>query len=241
MFTADVFIDPSHNGTPNTRTAIWRSVLVGALRQGGRYVYALDVTQPDQIDAAGVKTAAKDHAPDCLNGGGSVHRQLSERDVGAHGRLHRSPERRASAFPRWARRGRVRSSAGSRLVNGVAPEDHYVAIFGGGFDPTYTPGRSRSIHVGPNATRGRAIYVVDIETGKILYKTTQGQDSEPGRYVDFAPMPAPPAVVGLQRRRIPRRGLHRRRERTDVASRPHRPMPRATPKKGELVAGADPG
>ena len=62
----------STTARPTAAQRIWRSVVVGGLRQGGNYVWALDVTQPDKIDAQGIKTAAKDNAPDCLDGGGGV-------------------------------------------------------------------------------------------------------------------------------------------------------------------------
>ncbi|HEY6146764.1 MAG TPA: PilC/PilY family type IV pilus protein, partial [Thermoanaerobaculia bacterium] len=185
MFTADVFIGTAHGGSPNNAQRTWRTVLVGTLRQGGRYVYALDVTQPDQVDAAGVKTAAKDSSPDCIDGGGTcsskypnVLWELTDSCVLDAATCLGVP----AIGETWSTPvvGRI------KLVNGVSYEDHYVAIFGGGNDPTYTPG-SPLILAGANATKGRAIYVVDIETGKVLYKATQGQDSGAGPLVDFAP------------------------------------------------------
>ncbi|MBW8876447.1 MAG: hypothetical protein JF614_15880 [Acidobacteria bacterium] len=59
----DVFIDPSHNGTPDPTQREWRTVAIGGFRDGGSIdggttsvtgfvsgYYALDITQPDQLD-----------------------------------------------------------------------------------------------------------------------------------------------------------------------------------------------
>lgn len=49
---ADVFIDPAHGGTPDPGERRWRTLLVGSLREGGSAYFALDLTQPDQLEAA---------------------------------------------------------------------------------------------------------------------------------------------------------------------------------------------
>ena len=64
-----------------------------------------------------------------------------------------------------------------------------MAIFGGGFDPGHDPADDPV-----DTTVGRAFYMVDIETGQILFKTAEGFD-ESGTRVDFGPMPAAPAVA----------------------------------------------
>jgi hypothetical protein len=181
---ADVFIDPAHGGTPLAANRVWKSVVVGTLRQGGPWVYALDVTQPDQIDAVGNKTPGPlDSAPDCLTTGGTCARdyptimwELTDNSVPAMGQTWSKPVV-----------GRI------KVVNGGAYEDRYVAIFGGGLDPLYNT-FDPIVLAGPTATKGRSIYVVDVETGKIIYKASRGTDSALGN-VDFAPMPSPPGVV----------------------------------------------
>ncbi len=65
-----------------------------------------------------------------------------------------------------------------------------MAIFGGGYSSGFLPGDDPSITL----PRGRAFYIVDVETGKILFKTTQGVDGG-GADRNFAPMPAPAAVA----------------------------------------------
>jgi hypothetical protein len=189
---ADVFVDPAHGGSPNAGQRVWKSVVVGTLRQGGPWVYALDLTQPDKIDAAGNKTPGPlDSAPDCLTGGGSCARQYPTVmwELTDDCSLQPGCLGVPAMGQTWSKPvvGRI------RVVNGGSFEDRYVAIFGGGLDPLYNTG-DPLVLAGPNATKGRALYVVDVETGKIIYKATRGTDSASG-LVDFAPMPAPPAVA----------------------------------------------
>jgi len=223
--TADVFVDPNPGaGVPDPNVRVWRSFLVGSLRQGGDHVYALDVTMPDRVDGSGVKTDAKDNAPDCLNGGGTCVAQYPEvrweftddcEDFAAGDPTavcHAIPAapKAASMGETWSRpvMGRIRISVGATF------EDRYVTIFGGGFDaefkyPQLNPDGTPNWSLAPaasiieqdetaapfrSATSGRAIYVVDVETGKILYKAVQGKDGA-GTDTLFAPMPAHPAVV----------------------------------------------
>ena len=134
MATADVFIDPAFVGTPDETERVWRTVLVGGLRQGGLGYYALDVTQPDDIDTVttsptfGEIVGDKDASPACLDGGeraasperppASVphrHVGLRRRRRGLLGRL-RHRRLRPSARP-----GRARSSDGSRSSIRRAP------------------------------------------------------------------------------------------------------------------------
>src|SRR5262249_43100231 len=69
MGLADVFIDTNPGG-PNPANRTWKTVLIGSLRQGGRDVFALDVTQPDDIKTSGAnigeRQGALDSSPDCL-------------------------------------------------------------------------------------------------------------------------------------------------------------------------------
>ena len=219
--TADVFVDPALSGSPPTPTAanrIWRSFLVGSLRQGGQHLYAVDVTHPDRIDGAGDKVDVKDNAPDCLNGGGSctsnypeVRWELTDdcdrvaAGIDSTAVCHSIPTapKEAAMGESWSRpvMGRIRVKNSSSVL-----EDRYVAIFGGGYDPSFRYDPSQPIVGGSiieadesaspfrAATRGRAIYVVDVETGNIIYKAVQGKDGA-NADVLFAPMPAHPSVV----------------------------------------------
>jgi type IV pilus assembly protein PilY1 len=79
-----------------------------------------------------------------------------------------------------------------KVLNGASFVDKYVAIFGGGFDPNFTQGVN--VQATDKTTRGRAIYIVNVETGSVVYKGTQGVDDASATTL-FAPMPAPPAVA----------------------------------------------
>jgi Tfp pilus tip-associated adhesin PilY1 len=185
---ADVFIDTAHSGTPVDTNRTWKTVLVGGLRQGGHHYFALDVTQPDQYatDGSGTRLAAnKDSSPDCFNGGGTcsgsyptILWEMTDSATPAMGET-------------WSRPvvGRIKVSTGSGPGG-----DRYVAIFGGGFDPAFVPGTE--VTSDTDTTQGRALYIVSVETGKILYKATAGLDAG-GNSKRFAPMPAPPAVVDV--------------------------------------------
>ena len=215
MGTADVFIDPVNNGsTPTASQRVWRTVLVGGLRQGGTGYYGLDVTQPDDIVTTvgpnlGEIAGNKDASPGCLNGtgascsaGAATNRKypeiLWEFDDNAGvvcSDACTSTSADAVMGETWSRPvvGRIRIIADTTPP--VTYQDRYVAIFGGGFDASFTSGDS----VTAKLPKGRAFYIVDVETGKLLYKTSEGVagDGGTGTFpppVPFAPMPA---QVGL--------------------------------------------
>jgi type IV pilus assembly protein PilY1 len=210
--SADVFIDPEFVASPDPTERVWRTVVVGGLRQGGEGYYALDVTQPDDIDTNtasatfGEITGNKDASPGCLDGGGTscTAGAASSRQYPAilweltdSGALctDSCPQTSVPApmGETWSRPvvGRIKVHdplSTTSDANGF--DDRYVAIFGGGFDPSFTPGDSVALRL----PKGRALYMVDVETGKILYKTTQGTDAG-GAARNFAPMPSAPAVA----------------------------------------------
>ncbi|HWZ85522.1 MAG TPA: PilC/PilY family type IV pilus protein [Thermoanaerobaculia bacterium] len=207
---ADVFIDPSFGASPTATDRAWRTVLVGGLRQGGNGYFALDITQPDDIDLSTVSptfgeiVGNKDASPMCLDGAGtscvagaSPNRKYPEvmwemTDAGA------ACSDSCATVPApigetWSRPvvGRIKvHDPLSPTADSSGFDDRYVAIVGGGFDPNFTAGDS----VATRLPRGRALYMIDVETGKILYKVTEGVDAG-GAKVNFAPMPAPPAVA----------------------------------------------
>ena len=205
MGAADVFIDPQHNGTPNAVKRVWRSVLVGGLRQGGPHYFALDVTQPDDIDTVptsptfGAIIGNKDASPGCLNGGSSSCTAGS-----LTGRKYPEVlwELTDDVVPKmgetWSRPvlGRI------KVINSSDSfEDRFVAIFGGGRDASFQPGDAVLVadQTEPPfklATRGRAIYIVDVETGQVLHKAASGVDGG-GTSVLLAPVPGSPAVADL--------------------------------------------
>ncbi|HXU32983.1 MAG TPA: hypothetical protein VN851_20645, partial [Thermoanaerobaculia bacterium] len=158
----DVFIDPSHSGTPTNIEREWRTILIGGLREGGAGYYALDVTQPDAFDGGGIPRplSGSTYVPSCWNGGtgcgpvpfGSVLWSFSD-----------SSDEDGNLVPDLGDTWSTPNTGRIRIVTNAATdpkqyEDHYVAVFGGGMDPNRT-----------NST-GNWLYMVDVETGKIIYK-----------------------------------------------------------------------
>jgi hypothetical protein len=212
--SADVFIDPAHVGSPSATDRAWRTVLVGSLRQGGAGYFALDITQPDDIDTNtasgtfGQIVGSKDAAPGCLNGGGASCNAGSLTNRAYPAIMWEFTDGGAACSDgcttvdpalgeTWSRPvvGRIRVYDPSSTTADVSGfDDRYVAIFGGGFDASFTPG-DRVLQKLP---KGRALYMVDVETGQILFKTTEGgtPDGSGGfNAVPFAPMPSPAAVA----------------------------------------------
>jgi Tfp pilus tip-associated adhesin PilY1 len=215
MSAADVFIDPAYVGSPDETERAWRTVLIGSLRQGGQGYYGLDVTQPDDIDTVttsptfGEIVGSKDASPGCLDGGGTscTAGSLSNRQYPAimwefrDAGVACSDACGTAGAPlgeTWSRPvvGRIKvydPASPTADTNGF--DDRYVAIFGGGYDPSFTPGDDVGAILGVGTViQGRAFYMLDVETGSILYKITRGVDAG-GAPVDFAPMPAAPAVA----------------------------------------------
>lgn len=187
---ADVFIDPVFAGVPDPDDREWRTVLVGGLRRGGESYYALDITQPDDLRNSGDGTLEPDNAtepeiPNCQNATGNAadngvattcHGELGypaplwEFDDsvlladGTRLRLDEDPagsdgEGEIDLAQTWSvpnlGRVRVRQSDGA---GGEVVVTKQVAVFGGGIDPSDQRGR------------GNYLYMVDIETGKAIYK-----------------------------------------------------------------------
>lgn len=65
---ADVFIDPSHNGTPNLDEREWRTVVIFGGRNGSDSFVCLDITKPDPYNASGIPQIGTDDMPSCLSG-----------------------------------------------------------------------------------------------------------------------------------------------------------------------------
>ncbi len=212
--SADVFIDPDNDTVaPTASERAWRTVLVGGLRQGGQGYYALDVTQPDDIHLSGANLGEivgnKDASPGCLDGSGvsCLAGALTNRPypsilwefTDAAGAACSDPCGTIAApmGETWSRPvvGRIKvHDPSSPTADSGGFDSRFVAIFGGGFDGGFKPGDDVALRV----PRGRALYMVDVETGKLLFKTTEGgvPDGSGGfNTVNFAPMPSAPAVA----------------------------------------------
>lgn len=200
----DVFMDSNHTGSPQGADRTWHTVLIGGMREGSPFegtsgetpadsqgsYYALDITQPDALitDSDGkpiTSVPGTYDAPRCLNSGGD---STCGHDAPDPAVRNNQPARAwptvlweitdvedwdASGTPgfgyvdmgeTWSKPalGRVKVCSADCGTQTPVNEDHYVAIFGGGFD------RERLNR------RGNWLYMVDVETGKVLYRANSG-------------------------------------------------------------------
>lgn len=173
----DVFIDPVHNGTPTSSQREWRTVAIGGLREAGSVdggdlvtdfvsgYYALDITQPDALTSTN-EPLNQNVVPGCLRtdnlaavGCGTLPFPASlwefSDSIGSS-RLDEDQNGSPDLGATWSvpTVGRVRVTEAGVVAN------KFVAIFGGGYDPlNKTAPRS-----------GNYLYMIDIETGKAIYK-----------------------------------------------------------------------
>jgi Tfp pilus tip-associated adhesin PilY1 len=179
----DVFIDPHHTAAagPLATKREWRTVLIGGLREGGKAngggqtsgfvsgYYALDITDPDPLDtnnnptttglAAGCTDTANLNSANATCGTNPFPTALWEfTDSIAGSRLDEDGNGAADLASTWSvptiGRIQVTDPATGKVVQ------KSVAIFGGGFDPANKL----------SPLSGTWIYIVDIETGKAIYK-----------------------------------------------------------------------
>ena len=174
---ADVFIDTNHNGTPTAADREWRTVIVGGFREGGSVdsgsrmtdftsgYYALDITHPDQLDASNIPTSTAT-VPTCLSttnatvsGCGTlpfpaVLWELT--DAVGTSQLDEDKNGYADLGQTWS----VPTIGRIKVIESGKQVDKFVAIFGGGMDADNKT----------STKRGNWLYMVDVETGKTIYK-----------------------------------------------------------------------
>ncbi len=167
---ADVFIDPQldASGDPTCLQREWRTVVLGTYREGGSGLFALDVTQPDLIDTGNnvpdALAGSPKYVPSCIDGAtgcGPVpfpsllweFQDTSDED-GVGG---------ADLAESWSRPvvARIKVCEGA-CDQANEPEDRFVAIFGGGLPEAPVNNAADD--------SGNWIYMVDMETGRIVYK-----------------------------------------------------------------------
>jgi hypothetical protein len=165
MVVDDVFIDPTHLGTPTAEEREWRTVAVGGLREGGSGYYALDITQPDKFEpgplAGGffLPESGAAYVPSCLSAYSTaecgplqfptelwefIDAEIADEDLNGSADLGES----------WS----IPNSGLLRVIEAGEQVDKFVAVFGGGMDPAKSD------------LAGDWLYIVDIETGKPIYK-----------------------------------------------------------------------
>ena len=91
----DVFIDPAHSGTPSANDREWRTVAIGAYREGGRGLYALDLTHPDPVQSTERSELRGQDRPRVPSGG------RLERGADLHARSSARCRRAAAGPTRW--------------------------------------------------------------------------------------------------------------------------------------------
>jgi hypothetical protein len=182
---SDAFID--NGGTPE-----WRTVALVGMRRGGRGLTALDITQPDPIDANFLPEVPSDQFPGCLDGtdsdcDGEYPKVLWEfaDTTDADGNCLAAPD----CSPYWDLGWTWSKPAIARIAiyNGTdptSPDDVFVAFFGGGWSRNQvmynngTPLDTSDDYLVD--TTGRHFYAVDIATGTVLKKWAMGQYGVPG-------------------------------------------------------------
>ena len=202
---ADVFIDPVHNGTPTAAQREWRTVVISSQREGGRSVFALDVTQPDVLGSgidptsndnlenipaplAGTDGSVEDYVPSCWNGGTGCG------PVAFPAKLWEFADTADADNNGFEDLGDTWSTPVPALIRvkvGTEVEDRWVVTFGGGMNPDFVE-RDGSATTAEELEDvnivGNWLYIVDIETGQQIYK----------RRVDGA-VPSQIAVADLNR------------------------------------------
>ncbi|MCP4202629.1 MAG: hypothetical protein GY769_11925 [bacterium] len=159
----DRFFNASDPLDPTER--VWSTVVIGGLREGGRSYYALDITQPDRIDSSTNLPIPDARGPGCTfaPAGSTCDRRYPESLWEFGDKWDEDNNGAADLGFTWSKvnTGRIRlidpNDAGKTV-------DMYVAVFGGGLDPDF-----KRNPVG-NQVSGNFLYMVDIETGKMVYK-----------------------------------------------------------------------
>jgi type IV pilus assembly protein PilY1 len=150
---SDAFID--YDGDSDRE---WRTVAISTMRRGGRGMVALDITQPDPLNASDVPAVSR--FPGCIDGttsgcDGDYPKVLWEF----------SDTLDADLNSEWDLGWTWSKPAIARIAindDPNPPDDVFVAFFGGGWDRSQTD------------QTGNFIYGVNVETGAIVYKHNLG-------------------------------------------------------------------
>jgi type IV pilus assembly protein PilY1 len=174
----------------------WRTILVGAQREGGHHYYALDITNPNGSSAAG------GGAP--LPYPGYLWEFPTEADAAAGG-----------GYFEWMGEtwGKPIITKVRLNVNATGPYERWVVIVTAGYDPnadpnptdvtglvTATYNASTDLVADPDAKRGRAIFMLDAMTGDVIamkrFNPTSVVVGDPEKEMKYA-LVAKPSVLDL--------------------------------------------
>ena len=175
---ADVYIDPKHSGTPSAADRRWRTAVFSGLRQGGKAVFALDITQPDKLKLDTTldryvpsfnplppgTTEAPSAVAGCANTTGGSEAVPCDPELTYPTPLWEFTDTADEDLNGAADLGETWSTPNVGAIQievddgagGKRIEKRFVALFGGGYDGS--------------GNSGNFLYMVDVETGKTLYK-----------------------------------------------------------------------
>jgi type IV pilus assembly protein PilY1 len=209
---ADVWIDPTRlvdiNNSANWNN--WHTVLVGGMRQGGNVVYALDVTNPPDWDSSSGEEPTGPAYPSYLWEFPCEGTSTTCVGSGLPGTLKYSDYMGQTWSQPIVTRVKVTVSCDVGDV-GCVVEDRWVAIFGGGYDSTGDPNLPHnavdalttttpdydSSNAATTSRKGRAIFMIDIATGKVLAMKRYDDNSSYGTPEMAYSVAATPAVFDL--------------------------------------------
>ena len=158
---ADVWLYPTATSVPSDVDE-WHTVLLGNMRQGGNVVWALDVTDPpDTANPSGRNSSLP--FPAYLWEFPCEASSSACTGSGTHAFSEYMGESWSDPVVT-----RIKVRIGSNDNNGRG-FDRWVAIFGGGYDPSGDPNDALNYDAtsGTGTSRsGRAIFIVDLKTGK---------------------------------------------------------------------------
>jgi Tfp pilus tip-associated adhesin PilY1 len=182
---ADDPLTPEDERVATCTERTWRTLLLGSYREGGPGIFALDITQPDVFDSGNQPrplSADPAYVPSCIDGGvgcdefcaasdtacanlpfPALKWEFRDLDANAAGPADDDGNGAADLAESWSRPlvFRLPVCDGECDTDGE-PEDRWVAAFGGGL--------SESPSNDSGETTGNWIYLLDVETGRVLYK-----------------------------------------------------------------------
>lgn len=188
----DVFIDPAQTGTPDPTKREWRTVVIAGLREGperggNNGYYALDVTQPDPIVTTTDPTIpfvpkATSYVAGCDPGSGPLvsgcgpvpypaplwefYDQAHNADGSTALDASNNPvllDEDGNGTPDLGHTWSIPTIGRIQIADASGKTiDKYVSIFGGGLDAG-----TKTLD---SPAAGNWIYIVDIETGRAIYK-----------------------------------------------------------------------
>ncbi len=190
----DVLRDPEFDATgPDPVDREWRTVVVAGLREGGSSYFALDVTQPDAIDSSTNLPIRDSRGPGCTFATASTTCDRSYPETLWEFADTRDEDNNGApdlGFT-WSKpnTGRIRVDDGVDADGNLKTKDMYVAVFGGGLDPEF-----KRNPVGSQVS-GNFLYMVDIETGNLIYKRRIDKRNFFDAVTTPASTPSEPAAV----------------------------------------------